>query len=374
MKSMETRLRLGRILGIPVALHWTWFLIFGLLSWSLAVGYFPAEYAGLPAGVYWLLGAVTSLLFFGSVLLHELGHSLVAVRNRLPVRGITLFIFGGVAQIEQEPKTPGMEFRIAVAGPLTSLMLSLAFGGLWLLDRMIPYLAAPSLWLMRINLVLALFNLIPGFPLDGGRVLRSVAWQLTGSFQRATQVASASGQVVAFGFMGVGVFTMLQGGFFNGLWLVAIGWFLQNAAASSYAQTNLQQLLRDVTAAQVMTSECTLVPGQISLQQLVEEQILTGGRRCFFVSEGGRLSGLLALADVARVPKERWAETTIGEVMVPWERTVHVAPDVLLLTALKAMDDANLNQVPVVQEGKLVGVLSRDRVLHYIRTRIELGV
>jgi len=371
---MEAKLKLGRILGIPVGLHWTWFLIFGLVTWSLALGYFPAEHPHLSATAYWILGAVTSLLFFGSVLLHELGHSVVALRNQIPVRGVTLFIFGGVAQIEREPKTPGAEFRIAIAGPLTSLVLAAGFGGLWWLDRMVPYLAAPSVWLMRINLMLAVFNLIPGFPLDGGRVLRAVAWKVSGSFHRATQIASTSGQLVAFGFIGLGIFTMVGGNFFNGLWLAAIGWFLQNAAATSYAQANMQQLLHGVTAAQVMTSECSLIPEQTLLRQLVEEQVLTGGRRCFLVAENGRLLGLLTLTDVAKVPRADWAETTAGQVMVPWERTIRVQPETTLLAALKAMDDANVNQVPVVEGDRIIGVLSRERVLHYIRTRTELGM
>ncbi|MGQ9600484.1 MAG: site-2 protease family protein [Anaerolineae bacterium] len=371
---MEASIRLGRILGIPVGLHVSWFLIFGLVTWSMAVGYFPGEYASLPTAAYWGLGAMTSLLFFGSVLVHELGHSVVALRHRIPVRGITLFIFGGVAQISREPPDAGAEFRIAIAGPLSSLGLALGFGGLWWLDRMIPYLAAPSMWLMRINLILAAFNMIPGFPLDGGRVLRAIVWHFTGSFQKATRVATFTGQITAFGFIGVGLLIMLSGNFFNGLWLAFIGWFLQNAAAASYAQANLQQSLRDVTVAQVMSCDCPLVPSQMSVEQLVEEQILTGGRRCFFVADGEQPRGVLALSDVTRIPKGDWARTFVEQVMLPWERTVQVQPDMALLTALQAMDDANVNQVPVVQGGKILGMLSREQLLRYIRTRAELGV
>lgn len=371
---MEANVRLGRILGIPVGLHTSWFLIFGLVTWSLAAGYFPAEYPALPMVAYWALGAATSLLFFGSVLIHELGHSVVALRNRIPVRGITLFIFGGVAQIGREPPDAGTEFRVAIAGPLSSLGLAAGFAGLWWLDRAIPYLAAPSVWLMRINLMLALFNLIPGFPLDGGRVLRAVVWHLSGSFHRATQVATFTGQLTAFGFIGLGVFMMLGGNFINGLWLVFIGWFLQNAAAASYAQTNVQQSLRNVTVAQAMTRDCPLVPTHISLRQLVEEHVLTGGRRCFFVTENDRLRGLLTLTDVTKVPKENWTETAVGQVTVSWERMVRVEPGMALLDALQAMDDANINQVPVVTGDQLVGMLSREQVLHYTRTRSELGM
>lgn len=371
---MEASVKLGRIAGIPVGLHISWFLIFGLVTWSLAVGYFPTEYPSLSTAAAWGLGAITSLLFFGSVLAHEVSHSLVALRHQIPVRGITLFIFGGVAQIGREPPNAGAEFRIAIAGPLASLLLGLGFGGLWLAGQSSPYLAAPSVWLMRINLLLAAFNMIPGFPLDGGRVLRALVWKVTGSFQKATKFATVAGQFTAFGFIGVGLLIVLGGNLFNGLWLVFIGWFLQNAAASSYAQANLQQSLRDVTVSQVMTRDCPLVPGQMSLAQLIDEQILTGGRRCFFVADDEHLRGLLTLTDVAGVPKTDWDQTSLEQVMKPWERTVQVQPHTALLEALQTMDDANINQVPVVQDGRMVGMLSREQLLHYIRTRAELGL
>ncbi len=371
---MQASVRLGRIFGIPIGLHSSWFLIFGLVTWSLAAGYFPPEYPNLPRVAYWVLGGVTSILFFASVLAHEMGHSVVALRNQVPVRGITLFIFGGVAQIGREPPTPGAEFRIAIAGPLTSLALSGVFAGLWLLDQAVPYLAAPSIWLARINLILAVFNMIPGFPLDGGRVLRAIVWKLTGNFYRATQVASFSGQLVAFGFIGFGALTMLTGNLFNGLWLVFIGWFLQNAAATAYAQTNIQELLRDVTVAQAMTQECALVPDNISLQRLVEDYVLTGGRRCFFIADQDRLRGLLSLSDVAKIPRDNWVAVAVGDVMVPWERLIRVETTTPLLRALQIMDDANVSQVPVVSAGRLVGMLSREHVLRYIRTRAELGI
>lgn len=374
---MEANVKLGRIWGIPIGLHASWFLIFGLITWSLASGYFPLEYPMLSAPAHWLLGAATSLLFFGSVLAHELGHSFVALRNQIPVRGVTLFIFGGVAQIGREPRTPGAEFKIAVAGPLTSLGLAILFGGVWMLDQHIPYLAAPSLWLMRINFMLALFNMIPGFPLDGGRVLRAVVWRLTKSFHRATQTAAFAGQLVAFGFIGWGILTVLGGNFFNGLWLVFIGWFLQNAAAASYGQANLQQSLRGVTVAQVMTRDCAQVSGQMPLNQLIEERILTGGQRCFFVTDaahGGRFRGMLTLRDLSAVPPASRSQLTAEQAMLPLERTVRVEPDAELLAALQKMDDANVAQVPVVERDQIVGMLSREQVLHYIRARAELGI
>lgn len=372
---MEASIKLGRIWGIPVGLHISWFLVFGLVTWSLATGYFPQEYQDLPVPAYWLLGILTSVFFFGSVLIHELGHSLLALRNGIPVRGITLFIFGGVAQITQEPRSPGAEFRIAIAGPLASLGLAALFGGLWLLDQGISaYLAAPSIWLARINLMLALFNMIPGFPLDGGRVLRALVWRMTGNIQRATQVAASTGQLVALGFIGWGVFTIFTGNFMNGLWLAFIGWFLQNAAATSLAQSSMPQALREATVSQAMSRECSSVSSLTPLSQLVEERILNGGQRCFYVTDDGHLRGLLTLRDISAIPQSKWRFTTAGQAMVPLSRLARVEPTTPLLAALQTMDDADVAQVPVMQEDEVVGTLSREQVVHYVRLRAELGI
>jgi Zn-dependent protease/predicted transcriptional regulator len=359
--------------GIPVGLHWSLFLVFGLIAWSLAQGYFPDEYPMLSTPLHWLLGLITGLLFFGSILAHELGHAIVARRNQVAVRGITLFIFGGVAQLEQEARRPGEEFRIAIAGPLVSVILAGLFGLLWLLDQSVPYLAAPSIWLARINLMLAAFNMIPGFPLDGGRVLRAILWKWTGNVTRATRVAAFTGQLTALAFIGWGVFTMFDN-FFNGLWLVFIGWFLQNAAAATYAQTNIQQLLKGVTVQQVMTRDYLKVPGLTSLNKLVEENILTGGQRYFLVGDNGNVRGMLSLSDVTAVPQRKWPYVTVEQVMVPLKRLAQVQPSMELLTALQMMDGANVAQLPVMQDETVVGLVSREHVLHYIRTRAELGI
>lgn len=371
---MEASIKLGRVWGIPIGLHFSWFFIFALVTWSLASGYFPAQYPELSGVEQLVLGIITSLLFFGSVLAHELGHAWVARRNGIRVRSITLFIFGGVAQLEEEAQTPGAEFRVAIGGPAVSLALAVVFGVLYLFDRTIPMLAAPSEWLARINLMLALFNLVPGYPLDGGRILRALIWQLTGNAHRATHVATFTGQLVAFGFIGIGVFNMLGGAFFDGLWLVFIGWFLQNAAAVSYAQSSLRRSLHDVKVIQVMNQNYSKISGSLSLKRAVDEQALKGGQRYFLVGENGHMDGLLTLRDIARVPQNDWHRITAGAIMVPWEKVVRVEPQADLLTALKMMDDANVGQVPVVDHGKVVGILSRDHVIHHIRVRSELNI
>jgi Zn-dependent protease/CBS domain-containing protein len=371
---MGATVRLGRIWGVPIGLHWSWFLIFGLVTISLAEGYFPDEYPDLSSGALWALGALTSVLFFSSVLLHELGHVRLALRNDVPVRSVTLFLFGGIAQLGREARSAGAEFRIAIAGPLVSLALAALFGGLWLLDRGVDYLAAPSVWLARINLALALFNLIPGYPLDGGRVLRAIVWQVTGSEQRANTIAGTAGQVVAFGFISFGVLRILTGDVGGGLWLIFIGWFLQNAVAATRARSALEETLRDVIVQQVMLRDPAVVSPAMSLQQLVDERILSGGGRTFVVASDGRPVGLVTLKDVTAVPKERWQQQELDEVMVPLSQLVVVQPEAPLLTALQAMDDADVAQVPVARDGAVVGILTRDQVLRYIRTRAELGV
>lgn len=374
---MESGIKIAQIWGIPIRLHLSWFVIFGLVTWSLASGILPAAYPNLSSSAVWGISALTSLLFAGSVLLHELGHAYLALRSGVPVRQVTLFIFGGVAQITREPATPGAEFRIAIAGPAVSLALAAVFGGLYLLDRQIPLLAAPSEWLARINLMLGLFNLIPGFPLDGGRVLRAIAWKRTGNFQRATRIATSSGQLVAFGFIGVGIFNILSGsGLFNGLWLIFIGWFLQNAAASSYAHVTLQQMLSGVTVEQVMNREPVSVPAITRLDTLIHDHVLNSGQRVFLIMDEGThtLRGMLTLAQVNTVAREQWPVTTVGQAMLLPEQIMTVTAETPLFNALQQMDDANVAQAPVMAGRAVIGLLQRDAVLHYVRTRAEVGV
>jgi Zn-dependent protease/predicted transcriptional regulator len=371
---MNANISLGKIWGIPLGLNASWFVIFLLSTFSLSTGYFPIQYPELGLAGSVVLGLITTLLLFGSVLAHELGHAYLALRNNIPVKGITLFIFGGVAQISSEPKTPGAEFRIAIAGPLVSVALAALFGGLYLIEAGVPYLAAPAFYLMRINLILTLFNLIPGFPLDGGRVLRAIIWKLSGSYVRATKYASIGGQVVAFGFIGLGIFQVFTGQVINGLWLGLIGWFLQNAAGSAYAQMNIQQSLRGVTVSQAMQQDSVQVPALTPVSYLVEGYVLNNGRTNFLVEEDGQVRGILTLQEIMAVPQTRWRYTTAGQIMVPLARTVQVDSESELLMALEKMENANLSHVSVIEHENLVGILSRDQMSRYLRLRSELGV
>jgi len=372
---MSGSLSLGKVLGIPIRLHATWFLIAVLVIVSLAAGFFPQQYEGWSPATYWLVGAVTAVLFFVSVLLHELGHSIVALRENVPVKSITLFIFGGVAQIGAEPRTAGSEFRIAIAGPLVSFALAAIFTGLGAVLGGIDAISAPLAYLGRINLLLGAFNLIPGFPLDGGRVLRAALWKARGNFRSATQWASRLGQLVAVGFILYGVAQFFFGaGLIGGLWYVFIGWFLNNAAQSSYQQVVLRDLLSGVKAQNVMTRQCQMVPAGMPLDRLVEDNILGQGQRCFFVAEQDDLKGLITLHNVRRVALDKRSQVTTDQVMTPADSVHWVHPEDDVMAVLQRMDESDVNQVPVVEDGRLLGLITRESLLHDIRMRAELAV
>lgn len=372
---MRASLTFGKIFGIPIGVHSSWFLVAALITWSLAGGYFPQEYPTWGSATYWIVGAITAALFFASVLVHELGHSIVALREGVPVRGITLFIFGGVAQIGSEPPTAGAEFRIAIAGPVTSFALAGLFGLLGLTATINPVAAAPAVYLGRINLLLAGFNLIPGFPLDGGRVLRAALWQYAGNFRQATRWATTVGRGVAYLFILIGVGQMfLTGSFLNGLWIAFIGWFLNNAAEASNQQAMLRESLAGVTAQDVMTEQCPTVPGDLQLDRLVNEHILGTGQRCFFVSGHYGLEGLITLHNIKSTPRDRWDEVTANEVMTPTDTLQWVRPEDDAFSVLRRMDEADVNQLPVMENGYLLGMITRENLLHHIRMRSELGI
>jgi Zn-dependent protease len=371
---MNSGLSLGSIWKVPIKLHISWFLIAGLITWSLATGYFPTTYPGLSAGVYWLLGLITAVFFAASVLLHELGHVAMALREHIPVRGVTLFIFGGISQITSEPKSAGAEFRIAIAGPLVSLALGGLFGLLWLVDRTSPMLAAPSEYLFRINLLLGLFNLIPGFPLDGGRVLRAALWKFTGSLPKATKVASIAGQLVAFGFITYGVLSALTGSLFDGLWMAFIGWFLQNAAAAVYQVNELEQSLGGVTVDKVMKHDFCQVGLLTPLTEIINSHVLNSGQRYFLVMDGSEVQGLVTLQNIAAIPQRLWPFTTARQAMTPIARVEGLAPYTELLDALRTLETEDQQSMPVIQDHQLVGILSRDDISHYLKLRRELGM
>jgi Zn-dependent protease/predicted transcriptional regulator len=372
---MSGTFRIGNIAGIDIDIHVSWIIILVLLTVSLATGWFPQLYPGWSTATYWLIAFLSSLLLFVSVLLHELAHSLVARRRGLPVKSITLFIFGGVSNIEREPTSPGIEFQMAFVGPLTSLVIGVVCfllqlplrGSNSLLEGILYYLAVT-------NVLLGLFNLIPGFPLDGGRVLHSIVWRLTGNLRQATRVASLTGQVIAYLFILLGIWLFFVGDILDGIWLGFIGWFLLSAAQSANAQGMLTSVLHGVTVGEVMNPKPTTVPADISLQQLVDASFLPGGLRYALVMQADHLVGLITLSDIRHIPREQWGQVPVSTAMIPLSR-LHVAtPQQSLSDVLPFMAGRDVNQLPVVENGALVGVLSRDAIVHYLEVRQSLGV
>jgi Zn-dependent protease/CBS domain-containing protein len=367
--------RLGRIFGIEIKLDYSWFIVFILTAWSLAGQYFPSMYPGWPRGVYWVMGAITAVLFFLSVLAHELAHSLVSQASGVPVRDITLFIFGGAAQISEEPKTARGELLMALVGPLTSLVIAALFGLLWLVGGAVsPYLQALALWLAGINVSLGLFNLIPGFPLDGGRVFRAILWAITGNLRLATRIATGLGRLVASGFIFLGVWQIFGGNWTNGLWMAFIGWFLENAATVSYRRLALRDMLAGHTAREVMTSECQFIPRGLTLDVFVDRVLLPSGRRCFPVQEEGELYGLLTLHRIKKVPRQQWENTRVEEVMIPRSELKTVSPGEELNVVFDRMTAEDVNQILIVEDERLLGIVGRDNLLNFIRVRAELGL
>lgn len=313
------------------------------------------------------------MLFFGSVLFHELAHSVVALRYKIPVRSITLFVFGGLARIGREPERALQEFNVAVAGPLSSYFLA---GSFYALSKIFPQselAGALGSWLAMVNFGLATFNLVPGFPLDGGRMLRAMVWGLTRDYGRATRIASGTGQALAYAMILYGVWTALTGDFFGGLWLGFIGWFVLSAAQESYAQVTIRNYLRGLRAADVMTSDLPSVSRDISIDDYVQELLRTG-RRCHLVIGASKLVGLVSAHSLNAIAREEWANTPIQRVMLPREHIHWATSDESLLSILERMQEHDINQMPVVREEEVLGLVTRDSILRVIQTRLELGL
>lgn len=370
--SMGGGIPVFKIFGITIRLHYSWFIIFALITWQLVTN-FPGGNLSTAARIG--VGLAASVLLFGSLIAHEVMHSVVAQASGIPVHSITLFIFGGVSQITKEPEKPGDEVRIALAGPLTSLVCGGLFFGIWFLTESAPSMIHDViLWLGETNVILAVFNLIPGFPLDGGRVLRGILWRQKRNMREATKVAANIGRGVGYVFIIGGIFLIFSGVVFQGFWIAFIGWFLENAAAGSYRQVALNEILQGHTASEVLTKDCTIVPPDITVQELVNEQILTGGRRCFPVAADNRVVGLITLNDVRGVPRNLWDTKKVSEAMIPADKMVSVAPNEDLVKVFQILTEKDINQVPVVEGGKVVGMIGRDALLAFVRVRADLGM
>lgn len=375
---MEAHVPLGRILGVKIGLHFSWILIAFLIVFSLSAR-FRTVHPDWGAGTIWVLSMATAGLFFASIVAHELSHAMVAKARGLPVHSITLFALGGVARIEKESANAETEFWMGIVGPISSACIGvLCLGAASALGW--PFLAEPEtpllamlVWLGYINLVLAAFNMLPGFPMDGGRVLRAAVWHVTGDEDRATRVATTSGQVVAVGFILLGIISFFQGAGLGGLWIAFIGWFLLGAARASAAQQDLSENLRGVRVSDVMSRDCPIVDGRSNLETFVEE-VLRTGNRCFLIVEHDKVTGLITPHEVKAVDKSKWPYKTVFEVMRPLDELRTVTPDAPASEALEIIGREGVNQLPVVSDARLEGVVSRERIVQYLVTRAELSM
>ena len=374
---MGPGIRIGRIFGIQIALHPSWFVIFLIVTYTMAVGELPRVFKTWDTGLYWVVGAVISLLFFGSVLAHELSHSLLARRFGMRVRDITLFIFGGASTLEGEAKGPRDEALIAAAGPLTSLGIGAVMLGLGAAIGQ-EQLEAIFGWLGFINISLGLFNLIPGFPMDGGRILRAIIWKIRGDRNAATRNAALVGRLFGYLLIAVGVYVIFQGGnVFSGVWLALIGWFLSNAAESTVAQMSIEHALHGIKVGEVMESDPPSISPNESVADLVNERLMRGAHRSFLVRhEDGGLAGIVTLSDVRRMPRENWEAARVTDIMTRFADLATIGPDAELEAGLKLLQEREVNQLPVVtDEGRTaVGLLTRAGILRLIEARMRLGV
>jgi len=369
-KNLRT-IPLGHLFGIPIGAHHSWFTILVLLTWVLAVSYYPAEFHDWAAVLYWIMGALTAILIFVTVLAHELGHAAVALRYGVPVRGITLFIFGGVAEIYEEPPSAVAEFWIAIAGPLVSLTLAAVLGLLQATLSGVAPLLALTKYLAYANGTLALFNLIPGFPLDGGRVLRAVAWAITHNMRRATLLAANLGRGVSLLIIVVGVWQLIDGHMGTGLWIAFIGWFLETAARAEVRRQEIQGLLAGRRTTEAMDADPAFIAAGTTLQQVVDRAIRVAGQRSFVVEADDHTVGLLTLHQIKGVPRSEWSTTAVARVMIPAARAKSIGPDSELWIVLQEMDRSGVIQLPVMENDRIVGMLTREDIMRFLRTLRE---
>lgn len=367
--------RIGRVIGIPIYIDFSWIIIFGLITYWIEQQ-FHRDHPQWASVQLWGVGILTSLLFFGSVLFHELAHSVIAQHYKLKVISITLFIFGGLARISREPSKASQEFNIAIAGPIASFLLAGAFFLAALLFPHNPMVGSAANYLWPTNLGLAVFNLLPGFPLDGGRMFRAIVWGVTKDFSKATRIAGGSGKLIAFALILVGLISVFTGDW-RGMWVGLIGWFLLNAAQASVQQVTIRETLIGLTAADVMSNEVPTIPGNMSLDEYSRE-VLRTGRRVHIVTSDDRLVGLMNVAALNTIPRDEWGMNSVQAAMVPREKILWASPEEPLQRLLERLMAADVNQMPVVKHGEdgaanIVGMVTRDAILRVIQTRSELG-
>lgn len=368
------QIKLFNLLGFPIYVDLSWLIIAVLISWSLATDFFPGYFEGLPRVTYWIMGVAGALGLFASILAHELGHAVVARQYGVQMRRITLFIFGGVAEMSQEPPSAKAEFFVAIAGPIVSVLISAGcyifgyVGG----DRL-PLPVAAVLWyLWIINGVVVIFNMIPAFPLDGGRVLRSALWHLKGNLRWATRITSDIGSMFGLFLVVIGVVGMIGGNFVGGMWQVLISMFLRNAAQMSYQNVLVRRSLEGETLQRFMRTNVVTVDPTLPVDRLVEDYMYRFHHKMFPVTDNGRLLGCVTTRDVQRVPREEWSQRTVGDIVEPCHNDNTIRSDEDVLSALASMSRTGASRLMVVEDGRLVGILSLKDLLDFISLKVEL--
>ena len=366
---------LFRLAGFQVGIDWSWLILAVLVTWTLSVGVFPYYYPDLTPATYWSMGVIAALGLFASIILHELGHALVARRYGLPIRRITLFIFGGVAEMEAEPERPAVEFWVAIAGPIASFLVGLVC---WLLlqgaaaaGAGVPVVGVLA-YLASINIILAVFNLVPAFPLDGGRILRSALWAWKGSLRWATRIASAIGGGFGIALILLGVYRVVIGDFIGGMWWFLIGLFVRFAAQASYQQVLVRESLRGVPVRRLMSADPIAVPPTISIAQMIDDYIYRHHHTMFPVVEDGRLLGCVSMHDIKRLPRERWSSTTVSAIMQPCSAATAIDPDMDAMEVLSLMSRTKNTRLLVTEGERLVGVVTLRDLLGFLSVKLDL--
>lgn len=375
---MKSQVKLGTVFGVELGLHYSWFLIAVLIVFSLAAQ-FHMQDPNWSSLTIWLVAITTGVAFFAGLYVHEISHAVVAKMYGIPVHQITLFLLGGVAQIEKDASDAKSEFWMAIVGPITSATLGVVFLGLakvagWNLWS-IPTTPGIAIlvWLGYINFMLAAFNMLPAFPMDGGRVLRALLWWGMGSAERATRYAARLGQWIAFFFIGLGILRFFDGAGLAGLWLAFIGWFLLQASGATLLQNKIGISLQGLAVADLMSDDYGVVAPSMSLQEFVHEKLLRAGRRFFLVAEQNHMLGLITSSEVKHKEPADWPLTRVDEVMVPAEKVFYVSPEMSASDALEMMASRDVHQLPVISGGRIAGVISRAHVLQQLHLRIDLG-
>ncbi len=373
---MRKTFKLTTIFNIPIEINLSWFIIVGLVTFTLARGYFPYTNPHLSYGMYWFMALIAALLLFASLLAHELSHSLVARHYKIPIRSITLFVFGGVAQMEKEPASPGVEFKMAIAGPIMSFFLAFIFYSLSSVLsnlNMSGELISITSYLYIINLVVGIFNLIPGFPLDGGRVLRAALWSFFKDIRKATAIATTFGKIFAFTLMALGFLSLFTGALISGIWLIFIGLFLQESADLSYRQLVMKKMLSGTKVEQIMTKNIITIPGNLTLDHLVNEYFFRFRHSIFPIIEHDAVAGIITFHSIKEVPRDKWKETKAEDIMVPLTKKFTVDKDIDITHALTKLANNGIGRLLVIEKDKLIGLVSQRDIMRLFEFKAEIN-